>query len=87
MFYGFTGCALLRLRYTEPTLARPYRAPSLILPILFTCLSWGLSVNSAVASPLWSLAALGFIVVSVPVYLLLQHLSRQTTDSNIQQST
>ncbi len=71
IFYGLCGYAVIRLRKTEPKLARPYQTPLYpVLPWLFILSSVALLVNSLVEMPKQSLFGLAFILAGVPFYLI-----------------
>ena len=71
LYYAFTASTVIYFRMYEPDLHRPFKVPFYPLPPVLLCLiSLGLVVNSLFSSPLFTLLALGFIALSVPVYLL-----------------
>jgi basic amino acid/polyamine antiporter, APA family len=71
LYYAFTASTVIYFRMYEPDLARPFKVPLYPLPpVLLILISLGLVVNSLIASPLFTLLALGFIALSAPVYLI-----------------
>jgi len=60
---------LIKARYTEPELKRPYRV-SLFLAILFCLASFLLIVIEFMSKPKSSLTAFAFIICGVPFYWL-----------------
>lgn len=69
IFFALTGIALLRLRWIEPELVRPYRAWGYPwTPIIFTAAAIALTVNLWTVRPVRSTIGLGVILLGVPFY-------------------
>ena len=69
IFFALTGIALLRLRRTEPNLARPYRAWGYPLtPIIFVAAAIALTVNLWRLHPVRSTLGLLVILLGIPFY-------------------
>lgn len=69
VFYGSAVVCLLVLRKTQPDLPRPYKVP-LVIPIVTLAVAVFLSVTPIVTEPPAKyLAALGFILSGVVVYI------------------
>lgn len=70
-FYGLAAIAIIRLRQLEPDLPRPYRVwPYPLVPLLFLGVAGFLTVNLLLEAPMQSFAALGFMLLALPVYFL-----------------
>ncbi|KAG9292308.1 hypothetical protein G9A89_009120 [Geosiphon pyriformis] len=72
VFYFLTSFGLLILRWREPNLPRPYRV-WISTPIIFCCVAVFLVVMPFIRVPLESLAALGFILAGIPIWLIRVH--------------
>jgi APA family basic amino acid/polyamine antiporter len=73
---GFSS--LIRLRKTEPNLARPFKVPGYpYIPYLLVVCSVLFLVGAVVQDLLSSVFALVFIVVSYPLYRLIRNVSQQ----------
>lgn len=71
IFYAFTGSAVILLRIRQPNLPRPYHMPFYPLPPILLCtMSCILVLNSIIEKPIFSLLAMSFIGLSVPVWYL-----------------
>ncbi|KAG8967142.1 hypothetical protein FRC03_010615 [Tulasnella sp. 419] len=66
-FYFLTVSGLILLRIKEPGLERPYKT-FITTPLIFSCVALFLLLMPIVAAPLEALAALGFILVGIPLY-------------------
>ena len=78
IFYAMNAGSVILLRIRRPDLARPYRVPGFpVVPLLFTGLSGLLLVNTVVSSPSNALLGLGLMALSLPAYLLTEHLRRR----------
>lgn len=66
---GFAS--LIRLRQTQPDLPRPWRTPLYpLLPLLMLILSLGFLIMAAIQDPDGSVYAVGFLLLSYPLYRL-----------------
>jgi solute carrier family 7 (L-type amino acid transporter), member 9/15 len=73
MFYAFSASALLKLRYSEPDTPRPFRVPLFPLPpIMVICIATFIMISSLSSSPLYTILALGFVGLSLPVHRLIE---------------
>ncbi len=71
IFFALTGIALLRLRWTEPELPRPYRAWGYPLtPVIFVAAAIALTVNLWMVRPVRSTLGLLVILLGIPFYYL-----------------
>lgn len=61
--------SLLVFRYTEPDLKRPYKV-WLTTPILFCGVALFLCTTPFIEAPFESLAAVGFVLLSIPIWLV-----------------
>ncbi len=62
---------MIVLRYREPDIERPYRLTGYPLPTLFFCVVCGFLIQSAVVyKPNIALAALGILLLGLPVYFV-----------------
>ncbi|KAF7976719.1 hypothetical protein HWV62_5895 [Athelia sp. TMB] len=68
-FYFLTVLGLIVLRYNEPTLERPYKT-WITTPLIFCAVALFLICMPVIAAPLEALAALGFVLVGIPIYYL-----------------
>jgi APA family basic amino acid/polyamine antiporter len=69
--------ALIRLRLKEPKLSNKYRVPFYpLLPIVLIVCSAFFLVGVVILDNSSSLYAIGFLVISYPLYLLVRHLSK-----------
>jgi basic amino acid/polyamine antiporter, APA family len=69
IFFALTAVALLRLRRTEPDLARPYRAWGYPwTPIIFLVAAIALTINLWMVRPLRSSLGLAVILAGIPFY-------------------
>jgi len=69
IFFALTGIALLRLRWIEPELVRPYRAWGYPwTPLIFTAAAVALTVNLWMVRPVRSTIGLGVILLGVPFF-------------------
>lgn len=71
IFYAACVIVLLKLRYTEPQLERPYRV-FLTTPILFLISCIVLFASSAWAQPIHIGASVGVVLFGIPLYYLLK---------------
>ncbi|EJU05603.1 L-methionine transporter [Dacryopinax primogenitus] len=70
-FYGLTVMGLIVLRVKEPHLERPYKT-WIITPLTFCAVALFLLSMPVIAAPLEALAAVGFILLGLPVYFITQ---------------
>jgi amino acid transporter len=69
IFFALTAIALLRLRWTEPNLARPYRVWGYPLtPIIFLVAAVALTVNLWMVRPVRSTVGLLVILAGIPFF-------------------
>lgn len=66
-FFMIAVMGLLKLRFTEPNLARPYKV-WLVTPIVFITVCAFLVLNTAVAEPLKTLFLALFVLAGIPLY-------------------
>lgn len=79
--YAAGFAALIQLRKTEPHLPRPFRTPFVpALPLLLIVVSLAFLLATVYSDPASSLLAIGFMIVSYPLFLLIQHKSPLETD-------
>lgn len=71
LFLFLTVMGVVVLRVKEPTLERPYKT-FITTPLLFSAVALFLLCMPIVAAPLEALAAFGFILAGVPLYLVTQ---------------
>jgi APA family basic amino acid/polyamine antiporter len=77
MSYAAGFAALIKLRYSEPELPRPFKAPFFpILPILLILLSLLFLAGAVYTDIHSSKYALGFILLSYPLFLLVKRVTR-----------
>ncbi|ORY99407.1 amino acid permease-domain-containing protein [Syncephalastrum racemosum] len=69
IFYFLAVLSLIVFRYKEPELKRPYKV-WLPLPVLFCMIALFLCTMPFVEAPFESLAALGFVVLPIPIWLI-----------------
>ena len=70
IFFALTVAAVFRLRATQPDRARPYRVTGYpLVPLVFVAGTVWMIGNAVITEPVQALAALGFLVVGVPVYV------------------
>ncbi|KAL0085793.1 L-methionine transporter [Phycomyces blakesleeanus] len=69
IFYFLAVLSLLVFRYKEPELKRPYRV-WLTTPVLFCIVAMFLCTMPFIEAPFESLAAIGFVVLAIPIWLL-----------------
>lgn len=79
LFYCFTICGLLYLRYKEPQLKRPYKT-WLIAPVLFLLLSFTLIGRTAFAHPFVVLSVFLFAFMGTPWYYYIKWSKGQDGD-------
>jgi len=72
IFYGLCVFVLLKLRWTEPKAARPYRV-FLSTPVLFLAACCWLLVTGFIASMLHVGLSFGVVLLGVPLYYLSEH--------------
>jgi APA family basic amino acid/polyamine antiporter len=74
MFYAFSASSLITLRICEPHISRPFKVPFYPLPPLLVIFVAGvIMVSSLVTNPLYTCLALGFVSVSIPIHLIMEH--------------
>jgi len=68
-FLGLNAIALIRLRYTEPNLPRPFRVWGYPwTPILFGIAAFAISINLWLVRPIRSSVGLGVVLLGVPFF-------------------
>jgi amino acid transporter len=73
-FLAFTAIALIRLRFTQPTLSRPYRVWGYPwTPLVFGAAAVAISVNLWWVRPVRSSIGLAIILLGVPFFLYWHH--------------
>ena len=71
LFYGMNAGSVVILRLRHPEAPRPYRVPGFpVVPALFIALSILLLGNTLISAPRESLVGVGFVILSLPAYLL-----------------
>lgn len=80
IFYAACVAVLLRLRFTEPNLERPYKV-WFSTPILFLLACMGLQVSSLVADPIYVSISFAVVLLGIPLYFFLEHLVGGETKS------
>ncbi|KZS99222.1 L-methionine transporter [Sistotremastrum niveocremeum HHB9708] len=78
-FYFLTVLGVVILRIKEPLLERPYKT-FITTPLIFCAVALFLICMPVSAAPLEALAALGFILAGIPMYLVTQ--SRRVNDGD-----
>jgi APA family basic amino acid/polyamine antiporter len=75
--YAAGFAALIQLRRTEPDLPRPFRTPFVpALPVILIVVSLAFLIATIYSDPGSSLLAIGFMVISYPLFLLIQNKSQ-----------
>jgi amino acid transporter len=85
MFYGLSASAVIKLRISEPDLLRPFRVPLYPFPpLMVIVLAAFIMISSLATNPLYTVLALGFIVLGMPVHILMERygLVRQRSGSS-----
>lgn len=83
MFYAFSASAVIKLRYSEPDTLRPFRVPFYpFAPLLVIAVATLIMVSSLITNPLYTVLALGFIVLSIPVHLVMEHYEQKNKQSS-----
>lgn len=73
-FYALTASAVIMLRYKEPDTVRPFRVPFYPLPPLTViAIALVILISSLMSEPFFTILALGFVVLSYPVYSLIEY--------------
>jgi amino acid transporter len=73
MFYGLSASALIRLRYSEPDILRPFQVPLYPLPpLMVIVVSTFIMVSSLATNPLYTVLALGFVALGMPVHFVME---------------
>jgi amino acid transporter len=73
MFYGLSASAVIKLRISEPDLLRPFRVPLYPFPpLMVIVLATFIMVSSLATNALYTMLALGFIVLGMPVHMLME---------------
>ncbi len=71
IFYALGALAVMRLRRSEPNVARPFRVPGYpITPILFVVAAVALVLNTIITQPGISSIGLGFVALGAPVFYI-----------------
>ncbi len=82
--YALGFAALIKLRYKEPDLARPFKAPFFpYLPGLLIILSLGFLVGAVKSDQESSIYALIFLAISYPMYLMVRYLNQTSPESEM----
>ena len=69
IFFALTVTALFRLRATQPDRPRPYRVTGYpVVPAIYVVATVWMIGNAVTTAPAQAIAALGFLVVGIPVY-------------------
>lgn len=77
--YAAGFAALIRLRYTEPELERPYKSPFFpYMPFLLIILSLGFLAGAVYTDQSSSKFALFFLIASYPLYLLVKKVNAKS---------
>ncbi|KAJ1399602.1 amino acid/polyamine transporter I [Ochromonadaceae sp. CCMP2298] len=83
MFYAFSASALIKLRHAEPHIMRPFKVPFYPLPPLMVMLVASvILVSSLYTNPLYVSLALGFVSLSIPVHLLMEHFDTKVSHAS-----
>jgi len=83
IFFALTAIALLRLRKTEPSLSRPFRAWGYPLtPLIFLAAAIALTVNLWLVRPVRSTVGLLVILAGIPFYYYWRESPRSSTEHN-----
>ncbi|KZT58955.1 amino acid transporter [Calocera cornea HHB12733] len=80
-FYGLTVMGLIVLRVKEPHLERPYKT-WIITPLTFCAVALFLLSMPVIAAPLEALAAVGFILLGLPVYFITQRRNERIQEAS-----
>jgi amino acid transporter len=73
LFYALSSSAVIYLRYKEPDTMRPFSVPLYPLPpLIVIAIALVIFISSVITSPLFTLLAIGFVILSIPVYSLMQ---------------
>jgi len=79
MFFGLAAVALVLLRRRDPGAPRPYRVPGYpVVPGLFALITLGVLASTVYSAPWQSLAGLALMLVSLPVYWILERRSERS---------
>lgn len=74
LFYALTSASVIVLRYKEPDTVRPFSVPFYPLPpIIVVIIAIVIFVSSVMNSPLFTVLAIGFVILSIPVYSAMQY--------------
>ena len=79
IFYGACVIVLLKLRYTEPKLERPYRV-WYSTPILFLVSCVGLQISTFFAEWFAVSVSFGVVLLGIPLYYIFQHFLKTVVD-------
>jgi amino acid transporter len=84
LIYAFTASAVIVLRQKFPEKARPFKVPLYPLPpLILVVLAVFLFVNSLSRSPGFCLLALSFVLLSVPVWWIVERHLNENSPSNL----
>lgn len=73
LFYAFSASSVIMLRYKEPDAVRPFQVPLYPLPpLLVIAIAMVIFFSSLIESPLFTMLALVFVLLSFPVHLLME---------------
>eukprot|EP00241_Pyramimonas_parkeae_P016065 CAMPEP_0114280042 /NCGR_PEP_ID=MMETSP0059-20121206/2224_1 /TAXON_ID=36894 /ORGANISM="Pyramimonas parkeae, Strain CCMP726" /LENGTH=498 /DNA_ID=CAMNT_0001400411 /DNA_START=121 /DNA_END=1613 /DNA_ORIENTATION=- len=73
IWYGITAMSLIQLRRTDPYRYRPFKAPVAVAALVALVAAY-LVVSEAVTNLMYTMASIGFIVISFPVFELFNRL-------------
>jgi amino acid transporter len=78
LFYALTASSVIALRYKEPNTQRPFLVPLYPLPpLIVIVIALVIFISSLVESPMFTLLAIGFVVLSVPVYSIMRYYQKK----------
>lgn len=73
LFYAFSASCVIRLRYIEPDTFRPFTVPFYPLPPLVVIgIASVIFISSLIESPLFTMLAVVFVLLSYPVHMLME---------------
>jgi amino acid transporter len=83
LFYAFTASCVIVLRYKEPDVYRPFKVYLYPLPpVAVIAIALVILISSLASEPLYTVLALCFVVLSYPVYSLIQYMKQNQNSSN-----
>lgn len=81
LFYAFSASAVMKLRYSEPHTLRPFSVMWYPLPpIIVIAIALVIFTSSMMSEPLYTLLAIGFVLISIPVHLAMEHYYGPTSE-------